>query len=110
MFMLLFSLLLAQDPPDRSAYAGLTKDEETAKEAIRAYVEKGESSLPMLRAALKDEDPAVRRRARTALGRITGQWGSDGGILWQRSLDEAKSKGKPILVLQLFGKFDEEFC
>jgi hypothetical protein len=88
-------------------------DEETAKEAIQQYVSMGETALPELRAALDDPDPLVRRRVKTALGRITGQWGSEGGIVWKRSLEEAVASNpgnKPILVLQLFGKFDEEFC
>lgn len=88
----------------------LREDEATAEEAIRQYVARGESSLPELRAALDDPDPRVRRRAKTAIGRITGQWGTSDGIRWKRSLAEATDRGRPVLVLQLFGKFDEEFC
>jgi hypothetical protein len=36
------------------------------------------------------------------------------GIVWERSLAaaraRAKSEGKPILLLHLFGRFDEEMC
>jgi hypothetical protein len=88
----------------------LRSDEATAKEAIQELVSKGTAALPALREAAKDPDPLVRRRAKTAIGRITGQWGSDGRVVWKRSLEEAKNAEKPILVLQLFGKFDEEFC
>ena len=60
------------------------------------------------------EDPRLKSRARTALGRITGQWGSQTDVIWKRSLAEAvkesKATGKPILMLHLFGKLDEEFC
>lgn len=88
----------------------LRGDEETAKEAIQQYVARGEAAVPELRAALDDADPLVRRRVKTALGRITGQWGGGCGLVWKRSVEEAVGQGKPILVLQLFGKFDEEFC
>jgi hypothetical protein len=85
-------------------------DEATAREAIAELANRGEAALPELRAAAAHEDPLVRRRAKTAIGRITGQWGSAAGLSWKRSLEEASGRGKPILVLQLFGKFDEEFC
>jgi len=95
----------APTPADR-----LRGDEETAKEAIQGFVARGEAAIPELRTALQDPDPLVRRRAKTALGRITGQWGSGDGLVWKKSVAEAVGKGKPILVLHLFGKFDEEFC
>lgn len=88
----------------------LRKDEQTAKEAINILVEKGKDALPELKVALKDSDPVVRSRAKTAIGRITGQWGSETDLIWAKTFTEAKDRGKPILVLQLFGKFDEEFC
>ena len=88
----------------------LAGDEATAREAIAELVSRGESALPELKAAAAHEDALVRRRAKTAIGRITGQWGSGSGLAWKRSLVEATGQGKPILVLQLFGKFDEEFC
>lgn len=85
-------------------------DEATAREAIAEFVNRGESALPELRIGAAHEDPLIRRRAKTAIGRITGQWGSASGLSWKRSVEEAAGKGKPILVLHLFGKFDEEFC
>ncbi len=93
-----------------SAIDRLGADEATAREAIAEFANRGEAALPELRAAAAHEDPLVRRRAKTAIGRITGQWGSDRGLVWKRSLDEATGRGKPVMVLQLFGKFDEEFC
>jgi len=88
-----------------------SSDEGTAQEAILELTRRGEAAIPELKALLDDSDPLVRQRAKTALGRITGQWGSDGsGILWKRSLAEAVGRGKPILLLQLFGSFDQELC
>ena len=88
----------------------LAGDEATSREASAELANRGASALPELRKAATHEDPLVRRRAKTAIGRITGQWGSGSGLSWKRSLEEATGQGKPILVLQLFGKFDEEFC
>jgi hypothetical protein len=104
---LLQAICLAQDGPlDRLR----VEDEAIAQEAVRGLVERGDASIPELRAALKDPDPRFRRRVRAALGRITGQWGSEGDLVWERAFDKARNRGKPIVVLQLFGKFDEEFC
>lgn len=105
--LILLALAACSTP---SAIDRLRGDEETAKEAIAEIVARGEAVVPDLRAALDDADPLFRRRVRTALGRITGQWGGESGILWRRSVEEATGLGKPILALQLFGKFDEEFC
>ncbi len=88
----------------------LKADEATAREAINGYVARGCSAVPELKARLDDPDPVVRRRVKTALGRITGQWGGDGRLVWKRDLKDAVSLGKPVLLLQLFGKLDEEFC
>jgi hypothetical protein len=107
----LLSAILALAACSRpTALTRLGADEATAREAIAEFVARGEAALPELKGAATHEDPLVRRRAKTAIGRITGQWGSDHALRWKRSLDEAKDKGRPILVLQLFGKFDEEFC
>ena|SRR5688572_24967981 len=103
-------LVLALGCARPSALDRLGGDEATAREAIAEFVNRGPAALPELREASTHEDPLVRRRAKTAIGRITGQWGSGTGLAWRRSLQEAVGKGKPILVLQLFGKFDEEFC
>jgi hypothetical protein len=86
-------------------------DEEQARMVVQEYVARGDAAVPELRGYLDHEDPEIRYRARTALGRITGQWGSTGtGIHWKRSLEEAINPDRPILVLELFGRFDEEFC
>ena len=38
----------------------------------------------------------------------------ESGIAWEPSLDAAKARankeGKPVLLLHLFGRLDEEFC
>jgi len=70
--------------------------------------------LPILRKWAGSNDPRLQARARTALGRITGQWSSHTNLIWQRdfasTVKKATAEKKPIMVLQLFGKFDEEFC
>jgi hypothetical protein len=85
-------------------------DDATAREVINGYVARGTAAVPELKARLDDPDPIVRRRVKTALGRITGQWGGDGRVVWQRDFQAAVGKGKPVMLLQLFGKLDEEFC
>ncbi|MGE3163290.1 MAG: hypothetical protein AB7O52_00105 [Planctomycetota bacterium] len=86
-------------------------DENVARLAIADYVSRGQESLPELRRLAASNDLRVRRRAMDALGRITGQWGSLGdGILWKRSVAEAVNSDRPLLVLHLFGEFDQEFC
>ena len=32
------------------------------------------------------------------------------GIAWNRGLDSALNKGKPILLFQLLGNFDDVYC
>lgn len=32
------------------------------------------------------------------------------GILWTEGLDSALNKGKPVLLFQLLGKFDDVYC
>ena len=102
-----------QDAPKPTLVDLLKGDEETAKETIRGLVARGTAAIPDLKKAVDDTDPLVRRRAKTAMGRITGQWGGDGRLVWKRSLaaaQEANPGKRPILLLQLFGKFDEEHC
>ena len=101
-FLLLAACSTSSDP--------LKADEATAREAINGYVARGCAAVPELKARLDDPDPVVRRRVKSALGRITGQWGGDGRLVWKRDLKDAVNQGKPVLVLQLFGKLDEEFC
>ena len=89
-------------------------DEATANEAIAMIASRGEAALPALVKLKDDPDPRVRRRAKNAIGRITGQWGSDGRVAWKRSVAEAVAsatgKDRPLLVLHLFGSFDQELC
>ncbi len=85
-------------------------DDAVGREAVREYVARGEAAIPELRQALEDDGELARARAGSALGSITGQWCSDGSLVWRRSLEEALWQDRPILVLQLFGRFDEEFC
>lgn len=45
------------------------------------------------------------------LAKTTGQWGGDlNGLIWKRSVADAVNETKPLMVLHLFGKLDEEFC
>ncbi|MEE9391408.1 MAG: hypothetical protein V3W41_02775 [Planctomycetota bacterium] len=87
---------------------------ETTREAVAGWVSKGEAAIPSLKEGLEDENAKVRRACREALAKITGQWGWDEGLKWRRSMAEAKvdaeKSGLPIMLLQLFGRFDEEFC
>ncbi len=90
---------------------GMTSaDREVAMQAVAACAEKGAGILPRLREWSGSDDPRLRVRARMAIGQITGQWGSQTDLIWGRSFDKAKGQGKPIFLLQLFGKLDEEFC
>jgi hypothetical protein len=92
------------------ALQGLRADDATAKIASAQLIDLGESVLPELRALEADSDPKIQARAREVLGHITGQWGGGEGILWKRSVNVAKNQVKPLLVLHLFGRFDEELC
>lgn len=85
-------------------------DEDAARQTMLELVARGPETLPQLEAALEDPDPLVKYRVRSTMGRITGQWGSDGRLLWKRSVAEAVNESKPLMVLHLFGNFDEEFC
>ena len=87
---------------------------ETVREAVSGWVGRGDSAIPELKKGIDDPDARVRRACREALAKITGQWGWDDGLNWRHSLAEAQkdaeASGKPIMLLQLFGRFDEEFC
>lgn len=80
------------------------------REWTRAMIAKGTDAIPELQAALESEDAAVRYQARSAMGAITGQWGSKGDLIWKRSVADAKNDERPLVVLHLFGNLDEEFC
>ena len=92
--------------------SGLGNDDPAiARAAVRAWAAKGKSALPeMRRLSVAASSPAVRKRAKDVIGQITGNWGSQVDLVWKRSMKEAMHQGKPILLLHLFGKLDEEFC
>lgn len=89
-------------------------DAERVRGAMDALTARGKDALPELRAVLKDNDLRLRRRAKEVIARITGQWGDGSGLAWRRSFDaaveEAGRTQKPVLLLNLFGKLDEEIC
>jgi len=95
--------------------AGLSNvDAAIANAAIDSCVSDPKALLPKLREWAGDPDPRLKVRARTAFGRITGQWGCQTDVMWKLSMKDAlvesKKTGKPILMLHLFGKLNEEFC
>jgi len=92
--------------------SGLANAESSIAEmAITRLVGQGQSVLPRMRKlASGSSDPLVRKRAKTVIGRVTGNWGASSDLIWKRSLGAAVNREKPILLLQLFGKMDEEFC
>jgi hypothetical protein len=103
--------MVAPSPSEKElALAGLRADDSTAKVAGVQLVAMGESVIPELRMLTKDADPRVQARARDVLGQITGQWGGGEGIVWKRSVEDAINSSKPLMVLHLFGEFDEEHC
>jgi hypothetical protein len=87
---------------------------ERPEQAQEKLLQMGAEAVPVLRQALRSRDRVVSRRALELLARITGQWGSDGGILWKRSMKqaaaEAQASRRPVLLLQIFGRLDEELC
>ena len=88
-----------------------SEDAAVAREAIRALVAGGAKVLPeMRRMAASADSPVVRKRAKDVIGKITGNWGSQVDLIWKRSMQDATNQGKPIMLLHLFGKLDEEFC
>ena len=101
---------IAVAEPDKISAGMSSADREVANQAVAACVAKGENFLPQLREWSASDDPRLRVHARSAIGQITGQWGSQTDLIWGRSFEAAKGKGKPILLLQLFGNLDEEFC
>ncbi|NRA97719.1 MAG: hypothetical protein HRU14_16100 [Planctomycetes bacterium] len=56
------------------------------------------------------QEPMDKEQLRK-IAQTTGQWGGDlNGLIWKRSVKAAVNETKPIMVLHLFGKLDEEFC
>lgn len=78
--------------------------------AVADWVARGPEAVSELRAGLESDSVQVRAGCRRALGLITGQWGGGAGLVWKRSVAEAVDDTKPLMVLHLFGNFDEEFC
>jgi hypothetical protein len=108
-YVLALMVSLAQD---RDLIAELASDRpEPAKTEL---LKMGSKAIPLLREAMASDSKTLSRRALELMAKITGQWGSGGGILWKRSFAEASleaaAAGRPILLMHLFGKFDEEFC
>lgn len=110
-----FAAILSGAMASDKILAGLTSnDDALVRQAIADASAKGAEYLPTLREWAKSDDPRLNLRARTCIGRITGQWGSETDLVWQRSFDDAvklaMEQNRPIMLLQLFGKLDDEFC
>jgi len=89
-------------------------DPAIVRSAIQVCTEKGKEVLPDLRKWSMSENASLRLAARRALGAITGQWASQTDLIWERNFNtavaKAKKEQKPLLVRQLFGDLDAEFC
>lgn len=56
------------------------------------------------------QEPIDKERM-NSLAKVTGQWGGGlSGLIWKRSVEDAVNAQKPLVVLHLFGRLDEEFC
>ncbi len=106
----LVALAACGDAQSEQPFAEFRGDPEVARAAVQAWAAKGADAIPDLQAGLESDSVKVQVHSRRALSKITGQWGGDGRLLWRRSVEEAKGGDKPLMVLHLFGKFDEEFC
>lgn len=111
---ILCASLFANDDVESIKQGLQSADRSVSSAAIDSCVDKGREMLPQLREWAADSDPRLKARARAALGRITGQWASQTDVIWQtdfkKAVEKATAEKKPMLVLQLFGKLDEEFC
>ncbi|MEZ6195636.1 MAG: hypothetical protein R3F20_07890 [Planctomycetota bacterium] len=96
--------------PEVDVFAEFRGDEELARTAVQAWAARGEAAIPTLREGLRSDSIKVQHGCRRALALITGQWGWDDGLVWRRSVAEASGGDRPLMVLHLFGAFDEEFC
>lgn len=97
----------APSPEPFAEFRGRPADVEAA---VAAWASRGEEALPELREGLASDSVSVQTGCRRAMALITGQWGGAGGLVWKRSVEEAKGGDRPLMVLHLFGQFDEEFC
>lgn len=100
----------------------MAADPALANEAVAACAAKGTAFLPQLRKWAANDDPRLRLRARSAIGRVTGQWGSQTDLVWGRDFKQATAQasalakknpdamGKPIMLLHLFGSLNKEYC
>ncbi len=110
-----FTAIVSGSMASEKIHDGLaSNDDALVRQAIADAAAKGPEFLPTLREWAKSDDPRLNLRARTCIGRITGHWGSETDLVWQRSFDDAvklaMEQNRPIMLLQLFGKLDEEFC
>ena len=91
-------------------FAEFRGEADVANTAVREWAGKGKVAIPTLKKGLASDSIKVRHYCQKALSMITGQWGGDGRLMWQRSVDATKGGTRPLMVLHLFGKFDDEFC
>ncbi|MFT6794855.1 MAG: hypothetical protein ACJAR1_002871 [Rubritalea sp.] len=114
LFMALLSGQLFASNVDDIKAGLMSADPAIANAAIDSCASDAKALLPKLRVWAGDPDPRLKVRARTALGRITGQWASQTDVIWKLSMEDALKEsaktGKPILMLHLFGNLNEEFC
>ena len=64
-----------------------SNDDELVRQAMADASSKGAKFLPTLREWAKSDDPRLNLRARSCIGKITGHWGSETDLVWQRSFD-----------------------
>lgn len=117
-----FDLAQAENAHQKLYDGMMAADAALANEAVAACAAKGTGFLPQLRKWAASDDPRLRLRARSAIGRITGQWGSQTDLVWGRNFELTVAKtsavakrdpqkvGKPIMLLHLFGSLNEEYC
>ena len=112
-FILILGLAISAKASDLKTSLA-SNDPAVVRSAIDLCKEKGKEVLPNLRKWAGSENAQLRLSAKRALGSITGQWGSQTDLIWERkfetAVEKAKTQKKPIMVLQLFGDLDAEFC
>ena len=100
----------SEPAPEPQPFAEFRGSPDQIESAVSAGAAKGEAALPELKVGLASDSVSVQTGCRRAMALITGQWGGKGGLVWRRSVKEAQGGDKPLMVLHLFGQFDEEFC